>query len=64
MYNGKSRHIHCKHNTINQLISNGIIIIDYVKSKENIGDPLTKRLLRDQIYRRERYLKSTMQESL
>ena len=44
MYNGKSRHIRRKHNTNRQLLSTGIISIDYVKSKDNIVDPLTKGL--------------------
>ena len=47
MYNGKSRHIRRRHNTVRQLISTGIITIDYVKSKENIANPLTKGLNRD-----------------
>ena len=42
MYNGKSRHIRRGHNTIKQLFSTRIISIDYVKSKDNIADPLTK----------------------
>lgn len=50
MYNGKSRHIRRRHNTIRQLISNGIISTDYVKSKENIADPLTKGINRDLLY--------------
>ena len=33
MYNGKSRHIRRRHNTIRQLISTGVISVDYVKSK-------------------------------
>ena len=36
MCNGKSRHIRRRHNTIRQLLSTGIISIDYVKSKDNI----------------------------
>uniref|UniRef100_A0A2N9HXG0 Integrase catalytic domain-containing protein n=1 Tax=Fagus sylvatica TaxID=28930 RepID=A0A2N9HXG0_FAGSY len=44
MYNGKSRHIRRRHNTVRQLLSNGIISIDYIKSKDNIADPLTKGL--------------------
>ena len=44
MYNGKSRHIHRRHNTIKQLLSTRVIFLDYVKSKDNIADPLTKRL--------------------
>ncbi|KAL0325398.1 UNVERIFIED_CONTAM: Retrovirus-related Pol polyprotein from transposon TNT 1-94 [Sesamum radiatum] len=45
MYNGKSRHIRRRHNTIRQLISSGIISIDYIKSKDNLADPLTKAFL-------------------
>ena len=44
MYNGKSRHIRRRHNTIRQLLSTEIITIDYVKSNDNIADPLTKGL--------------------
>ena len=32
MYNGKSRHIRRKHNTIRQLLSTGVISVDYIKS--------------------------------
>ncbi|GJU47575.1 retrovirus-related pol polyprotein from transposon TNT 1-94 [Tanacetum coccineum] len=44
MYNAKSRHIRRRHNSIRQLLSTGVISIDYVKSKDNIADPLTKGL--------------------
>ena len=44
MYNDKSRHIRRRHNTIRQLLSTGVISVDYVKSKYNITDPLTKGL--------------------
>ena len=44
MYNGKSRHILRRHNTIRQLLSTRVISLDYVKSKDNIADPLTKGL--------------------
>ncbi|KAK4401030.1 Retrovirus-related Pol polyprotein from transposon TNT 1-94 [Sesamum angolense] len=50
MYNGKLRHIRRRHNTIRQLISSGIISIDNIKSKDNLADPLTKCLSRDQVY--------------
>nr|GEW06263.1 pentatricopeptide repeat-containing protein At1g52620 [Tanacetum cinerariifolium] len=49
IYNGKSIHIRRRHNTIKDLLRNGIISIDYVKSKENIVDPLTKGLCREQV---------------
>ena len=39
MYNGKSRHIRRRHNTIKQLLSTGVISIEFVKSKDNIVDP-------------------------
>ncbi|GJY34360.1 putative RNA-directed DNA polymerase [Tanacetum coccineum] len=47
MYNGKSRHIRRRHNSIRQLLSTGVISIDYVASKDNIVDPFTKGLSRD-----------------
>ena len=50
MYNGKSRHIRRRHNTVRQLLSNGLISIDYIKSKENIADPLTKGLTKELVY--------------
>ena len=47
MYNGKNRHIRRRHKTVRQLISTGVITVDYVKSKDNIADPLTKGLSRE-----------------
>ena len=47
MYNDKSRHICCRHNTIRQLLLIGIISIDYVKSKDNIADLQIKGLNRE-----------------
>ena len=44
MYNDKSKHIFHRHNTIRQLLSIGVISLDYVKSKENIAATLTKGL--------------------
>ena len=42
-YNGKSRHIRHRHDIVRKLLSSGIIGIDYVKSKDNVSNPLTKR---------------------
>ena len=50
MYNGKSQHVHRRHNILRQLLSSGIISIDYIKSKENIADPLTKGLTKEQVF--------------
>nr|GEU42088.1 hypothetical protein [Tanacetum cinerariifolium] len=47
IYNGKSRHIRRRHDK--DLLRNEIIFIDYVKSKENIVDPLTKDLCKEQV---------------
>ena len=49
MYNGKSRNIYHRHNTIRQLLLIGVISVNYVKSKDNIADPLTKGLNRELI---------------
>ena len=44
MYNCKFRHFRRRHNTIRQLLSPGVISLNFVKSKDNIVDLLTKRL--------------------
>lgn len=44
MYKGKSWHIHSINNIIKWILSIEIIFIDYLKSKDNIKDALTKRL--------------------
>ena len=46
MYTGKSRYIRCRHNIIRQLLLTGVISLEFLKSKDNIADPLTKRLNR------------------
>ena len=49
MYNGKSRHIQHRHNTVRQLLSSGIITINYVKSRDYVSDVLTKVLVREAV---------------
>ncbi|KAF3634682.1 hypothetical protein FXO38_25020 [Capsicum annuum] len=51
MYNGESRHIRWKHNAVREFLSSGIITINYVKSKYNMSDPLTKGLSREEVER-------------
>ncbi|PHU21781.1 hypothetical protein BC332_06888 [Capsicum chinense] len=51
MYNGKSRHIRQRYNTIRELLSSGIITIDYIKSKDNMSDSPTKGLSREGVER-------------
>ena len=48
-YNGKSRPIRRKHSTVRSYLSSGIIIIKYVKSCDNLADPLTKALTREMV---------------
>ena len=47
IYNGKSRHISIRYGYIRELITNEVITIVYMKSMNNLADPLTKRLSRD-----------------
>ncbi|GJV25533.1 zinc finger, CCHC-type containing protein [Tanacetum coccineum] len=47
MYNGKSRHLGVRHNMIHELIMNGVVSIEFVRSQQNIVDHLKKGLTRD-----------------
>ncbi|GJY94992.1 zinc finger, CCHC-type containing protein, partial [Tanacetum coccineum] len=47
MYNGKSRHLGVRHNMIRELIMNGVVSIEFVRSQQNLADHLTKGLARD-----------------
>lgn len=51
VYNGKSRHIGLRHSYVRNLITDGVITIDYVKSGQNLADPLTKGLARDLVWK-------------
>ena len=44
-------HIRQRHNSVRQLLSSGIITIDYVKSSDNVSYLLTKGLLREEVER-------------
>jgi hypothetical protein len=54
VYNGKSRHIGLRHNMVRQLITNGVITIDFVRSSQNLADPFTKALARDLVHKTAR----------
>jgi len=41
-YSGKNGHIQLRHNLVKQLLKSENISIDYVKSKRNLVNPLTK----------------------
>ncbi|GKG26502.1 hypothetical protein Tco_0402205, partial [Tanacetum coccineum] len=47
MYNGKSRHFGVSHSMIRELITNGVVSIEFVRSQQNLADHLTKGLARD-----------------
>ncbi|GJX02653.1 zinc finger, CCHC-type containing protein [Tanacetum coccineum] len=47
MYNGKSRHLGVRHSMIHELITNGVISIEFVRSQQNLADHLTKGMARD-----------------
>ncbi|GKF27534.1 hypothetical protein Tco_0093876, partial [Tanacetum coccineum] len=49
MYNGKSRHLGVRHSMNRELITNGVISIEFVMSQQNLADHSTKGLARDLI---------------
>jgi len=48
-YSGKRRQIRRKHNTIRECISNGAVGVDFVRTNENLVDPLTKGINREKV---------------
>nr|GEY28310.1 hypothetical protein [Tanacetum cinerariifolium] len=49
IYNGKSRHLGVRHSMVRELIRNGVISIEFVRTQHNLADHLTKGLARDLI---------------
>nr|GEU96761.1 zinc finger, CCHC-type [Tanacetum cinerariifolium] len=47
IYNGKSIHLGVRHSMIRELITNGVISIEFLWSQYNLADHLTKALARD-----------------
>ncbi|GJU74953.1 zinc finger, CCHC-type containing protein [Tanacetum coccineum] len=47
MYNGKSRHLGVRHSMIRELITTGVVSIEFVRSQQNLVDHLMKVLARD-----------------
>ncbi|GKB42681.1 hypothetical protein Tco_0887623 [Tanacetum coccineum] len=47
IYNGKSRHLCVRHSMIREIIMNGVISLEFVRSQHNLADHLTKGLARD-----------------
>nr|GEW63416.1 zinc finger, CCHC-type [Tanacetum cinerariifolium] len=51
IYNGKSRHLGVRHRMVRELIRNGVISIEFVRTQHNLADHLTKSLARDLVYK-------------
>ena len=47
IYNGKSMHIGLRYSYVRQLLTDGVITIDFERSVQNLADPLTKGLAGD-----------------
>nr|GEX34019.1 zinc finger, CCHC-type [Tanacetum cinerariifolium] len=47
MFNGKSRHLSIRHIMIHELITNGVLSIEFVRSQQNLVYRMTKGLARD-----------------
>ncbi|GJS87919.1 hypothetical protein Tco_0770555 [Tanacetum coccineum] len=47
VYNRKSRHLGVRHSMIHELITNGVVSMEFVRSQQNLADHLTKGLARD-----------------
>nr|GEV47677.1 zinc finger, CCHC-type [Tanacetum cinerariifolium] len=47
MYNKKFRHLGVRHSIIRELITNGVVSIEFVRSQQNLADHLRKVLARD-----------------
>nr|GEX55756.1 hypothetical protein [Tanacetum cinerariifolium] len=47
VYNGKSRHLVVRHSMIHELIMNGVISVEFVRTQLNLAYHLTKGLARD-----------------
>ena len=48
-FNEKRRHIRLRHKSIRNLISHGVLSLDFVRLENNIADPLTKGLTCQQL---------------
>nr|GEV61343.1 hypothetical protein [Tanacetum cinerariifolium] len=51
IYNGKTRHLGVRHSMVRELIRNGVISIEFVRTRHNLANHLTKGLARDLVYK-------------
>nr|GEW88590.1 zinc finger, CCHC-type [Tanacetum cinerariifolium] len=54
IYNGMSRHLGVRHSMIRELIRNGVISIEFVRSQHNLADQLIKGIARDLVINKSR----------
>lgn len=47
VYNGKSTYVGLRYNHVRQLVTNGGITVDFIRSSQNLVDPLIEGLARD-----------------
>ena len=47
VYNGKSRHLGVRHSMVRELITHGVISVEFVGTQQNLADHLTKGLAKD-----------------
>ena len=61
VYNGKSRHIGLQHSYVRQLIIDSVITMEFIRTFQNLDDPLTKGFARDLVSKtaKRMVLKST-----
>ena len=51
LYKGKSRHLGVRHSMIRELITHGVISVEFIRTQHNLADHLTKGLRRDLVYK-------------
>lgn len=51
VYKGKSRHLGVRHSMIRELITHGVISVEFIRTQHNLADHLTKGLRRDLVYK-------------
>ncbi|GKB49190.1 hypothetical protein Tco_0899943 [Tanacetum coccineum] len=56
MYNENSRHLGVRHSMIRELIMNGMVFIEFVRSQQNLADHFTKGLARDLVLKSAKWI--------
>nr|GEY08141.1 zinc finger, CCHC-type [Tanacetum cinerariifolium] len=57
MYNRKSRHLGIRHIMIRELITNGVVSIEFVRSQQNLADHFAKGLARDLVIKSAEWMR-------